>query len=159
MPDSTNWINVPIESFFVVGIEGRTSNARELSGEGVIGRFWSRLFQEQLLNQIPNRVNDEIVAVYSDYESDKDGEYTYLLGARVHMPTKAPDGMGSRAIASGSYGMFTAQGGPPADMVIGIWKEIWSLENSKKLKRAYETDFEVYGENAVNVYLGVKLES
>src|SRR5215475_7516865 len=120
MPDSARWINVPIEPFFVVGIEGRTSNARELSGEGVIGRFWGRLIQEQLLNQIPNRVDDRIVAVYNDYESNKDGEYTFLLGARVHMPTKAPDGMGSCAIAAGNYGLFTAQGGPPADMVIGI---------------------------------------
>jgi predicted transcriptional regulator YdeE len=72
--------------------------------------------------------------------------------------------MASRQVGAGEYALFTAKGRPAAEMVIGIWKEIWSLEMAKKLKRAYETDFEVYyhGPDAkppntlVDVYIGLR---
>src|SRR5258708_4778133 len=67
--------------FTVVGIAGRTSNAKEMTAEGIISKQWERLMKEALLNRIPNRVDSAIVAVYTEYASDKDGEYTYVLGA------------------------------------------------------------------------------
>jgi predicted transcriptional regulator YdeE len=109
-------------------------------------------------------VDDRIIAVYSEYENGKDGEYSYLLGAKVRAANHVPDGMASRPVRAGEYALFTAKGRPAAEMVIGIWKEIWSLEMAKKLKRAYETDFEVYynGPGAkppntlVDVYIGLR---
>ena len=72
-----------VESFLVLGIEARTTNNRETSGQGAIGPLWGRLTKDALLERIPNRVDDRIIAVYSDYENDRDGEYSYLLGAKV----------------------------------------------------------------------------
>jgi predicted transcriptional regulator YdeE len=145
-----------IDSFLVIGVEARTTNAREMSGQGTIGILWGRLAKEGLLDRIPNRVDDRIAAVYSDYESGKDGEYTYLLGAKVHAAHYVPDGMVSRQIRAGKYAMFTANGRPAAEMVISIWKEIWSLETGKKLECDYQTDFEVYSpDTSVEVYIGV----
>lgn len=165
MTDSADPVKVRMESFLVVGIEARTTNKLEMSGQGAIGMLWGRLTKDALLERIPQRVDDRILAVYSDYKNDKDGEYSYLLGAKVRAATHVPDGMTSREVGSGKYALFTAKGRPPAEMVIGIWKEVWSLETSKKLERAYKTDFEVYynGPSAkppttlVDVYIGLRL--
>ena len=145
-----------VDSFLVIGIGARTTNAREMSGQGAIGALWGRLMRDAFLERIPNRVDDRIIAVYSDYEDDKDGEYSYLLGAKIHAAAHVPDGMASRQVGAGAYAMFTAKGKPAAEMVIDIWKEIWSLEARGVLKRAYQTDFEVYSPDLrVEVYVGL----
>ena len=145
-----------VDSFLVIGIEARTTNAREMSGQGAIGPLWGRLMKDALLERIPNRVDDRIVAVYSGYENGKDGEYSYLLGAKVQPATHVPDGMASRQVGAGAYAMFTAKGEPAVEMVIGIWKEIWSLETRGTLKRAYQTDFEVYSPDMlIEIYVGL----
>ncbi len=100
---------------------------------------------EKLLSHIHNRADGRIVALYTDYESDKDGAYTYVLGAKVTSAKDIPAGMVSKEIRSGTYAMFTAEGGPPPQMVVNLWKRIWSLEKPGPLRRAYKTDFEVYG--------------
>jgi len=69
--------------FTVVGISVRTDNAKEATPAGVIGKLWARLMQENLLAKIPNRVGENIVAVYKDYASGNAGEYTFILGAKV----------------------------------------------------------------------------
>jgi predicted transcriptional regulator YdeE len=65
----------------VVGISTRTTNAKEMSGKGVIAQQWDRFMKEGLLSKIPNKVDSNILAVYTDYESDANGAYTYVIGA------------------------------------------------------------------------------
>ncbi|MGC1373109.1 MAG: effector binding domain-containing protein, partial [Candidatus Sulfotelmatobacter sp.] len=65
--------------FSVIGIEVRTSNAKELSGDGVIGKQWEKFFQDDVLGKIPNKTGSNIYAVYSDYASDRNGEYSFLI--------------------------------------------------------------------------------
>ena len=156
MAEMANPVIARVERFLVIGVEARTTNAREISGEGAIGALWDRLAKEGFVERIPRRVDDRIIAAYSHYENGKDGEYSFLLGAKVGMAQDIPDGMASREIVAGDYAMFTAKGGPPAEMVIGIWKEVWSLEEDKKLTRSYQTDFEMYSASAVvEVYIGL----
>ena len=68
---------VELEGFRVVGIAVRTSNAEQMTAARPIGTLWERLFKEGVLAAIPNKADGSIVAVYSEYASDKDGEYTY----------------------------------------------------------------------------------
>jgi predicted transcriptional regulator YdeE len=165
MNESADLVKVRMESFLVVGTEARTTNNREMSGQGAIGALWGRLAKEALLERIPSRVDDRIIALYSDYQNGKDGEYSYLLGAKVRPGTHVPDGMASRQVGAGEYALFTGKGRPAAEMVIGIWKEIWLLEAAKKIERAYKTDFEVYYDGLgakppntrVDVYVGLRL--
>ncbi|HEX4810125.1 MAG TPA: GyrI-like domain-containing protein [Bryobacteraceae bacterium] len=152
-----------IDSFTVVGLTARTSNAKEASGNGVIGGLWARFRKDGLLDRIKHRADSHIVAVYSEYESDKDGEYTYTLGSKVTSAKDVPAEMVARRTDSGEYGIFTAQGGPAIQLVMGLWQRIWSLEKSPRLRRAYRTDFEIYlnpdAEDAgqkVDVYIGLK---
>ena len=153
-----------VDSFTLVGLTARTTNAKEASGNGAIGQLWARLRSEGLLARIKHRADNHIVAVYSDYESDKDGAYTYTLGAKVTSAKDVPPGMVARRTESGNYAIFTDQGGPPAQLVIGLWQKIWSLEKaSRKLRRAYRTDFEIYldpdandADQKVDIYIGLR---
>jgi predicted transcriptional regulator YdeE len=162
MAEEMNLVKLHVDSFNVIGIEARTSNAQEVS-DSAIGKLWGRLATEELLRRIPHRADDRIVAVYSDYESDKDGPYTYTLGAKVSSTRDIPSGMVSKKVLSGDYAMFTAQGGAPPQMTVDLWKRIWSLEKPGPLHRAYKTDFEVHSgleaqppDAHIDVYIGVQ---
>ena len=162
--DEMNLVKLHVDSFHVIGIEARTTNAREAMADGLIGPLWRRFAAEDLLDRIPHRSDAHIVAVYSDYESDKDGPYTYTLGAKVTSTRDVPPGMVSRKVLSGDYAMFTAQGGPPPKMTVDLWKRIWSLEKPGPLQRAYQTDFEVHNnglraqppDTHIDVYIGLQ---
>lgn len=67
--------------FQVIGIEARTNNSQEATGGGAIPKQWQRLFMENLLGQIPDRLDQSIIAVYTNYASDANGDYTYILGS------------------------------------------------------------------------------
>lgn len=74
---------VHLEHFAVVGIEVRTSNAREMTSAGAIRRQWERFDSEKAAGRIPQKAEPNPIAVYSHYASDEHGEYSYLLGVRV----------------------------------------------------------------------------
>jgi predicted transcriptional regulator YdeE len=151
-------------AFRVVGIAVRTSNAKEMTAEGVIGKQWGRFMAEGVLAKIPNRADKAIVAVYTEYASDHNGEYTFLLGARVTSDADVPAGMVAKKIPAGRYAVFTSAKGPAAKVVPEAWMRINSLQKSAVGgDRVYTADFEVYDERAsdpqstqVDVYVGIK---
>jgi predicted transcriptional regulator YdeE len=150
--------------FMVAGIAARTSNAKEMTADGVIGRQWARLMQEDILAKIPNRADASIVAVHTDYASDKDGEYTYLLGARVTSDAGLPPGIVGKKIPAGRFVVFTTEKGPGPKVVPDTWMRINSLPKSAKGgDRTYRADYEIYDERArdpqnlqADVYVGIK---
>jgi predicted transcriptional regulator YdeE len=163
--DSTMNPTIANESgFTVIGIEARTSNAKEMTPDGVIGKQWARFMKENLAAQIPNKSDSAILAVYTDYASDKDGEYAFILGARATSATQVPKGMMARQVQPGRYAIFTSEKGPVAKIVSETWQHIWSIpKSSPGGNRAYKTDYEVYDERAANpqnaqveVHVGVK---
>src|SRR5580692_7541426 len=91
----------------VIGIQIRTNNASELSGQGQIGALWGRLFAENLPAQIPNRASESIFAV-STIEN-------------------IPAGMTYIAIPTGDYAVFTSETGPVVEVVQAAWKHIWAV--------------------------------
>ena len=150
--------------FTVVGISARTSNAREMTANGLIGPIWGRLMQDGLLAKIPNKADSNIVAVYTDYASDHNGEYTYVLGARVTSDADVPAGMVARHIPGGKYAVFTSEKGPAPKVVPGLWMKINSLpQGSVGTERVYRADFEIYDKRAtdpqnlqMDAYIGIK---
>ena len=152
------------KGFLVAGIAVRTSNAKEMSADGIIGKQWARLMQEDLLAKIPNKADASIVAVYSDYASDKDGDYTYLLGARVTSDAGVPSGMVTKKIKGGKFAVFTTEKGPGPKVVPETWRRINSLpKSSVGGERLYQADFEVYDQRAADpqnlqadVYVGIR---
>jgi CubicO group peptidase (beta-lactamase class C family)/predicted transcriptional regulator YdeE len=150
--------------FTVVGIAARTSNAKEMTSEGLIGKQWARIFQESVIEKIPNRTDDNIVAVYTDYAGDHNGEYTYLLGARVSSDGNVPAGMVAKKIPGGKFAVFTSEKGPAVKVVPATWIKIDSLPKTVVGgDRLYRADYEIYDERArdpenlqVDVYVGIK---
>jgi predicted transcriptional regulator YdeE len=139
------------EGFTVIGISVRTSNAEQMTAAAPIGKQWERLFKEGVLAAIPNKADAKIVAVYSDYASDKDGEYDYLLGARVTKVESVPAGMTVKNVAAGRYAVFTSERGPVQKVVVEMWRRVWATPKSAMGgDRAYKADYEVYDQRAQN---------
>jgi predicted transcriptional regulator YdeE len=150
--------------FAVVGIATRTTNAREMSAKGVIGQQWDRFMKEGLLSKIPNKVDSNILAVYSNYESDANGAYTFLIGAKVSSADGVPAGMVMKKVPAGRYAVFTSEKGFVGKVVPETWSRIWAIPKSAPGgNRVYKADFEVYDERAgdpqnaqVDIYIGIR---
>jgi predicted transcriptional regulator YdeE len=150
-------------SFDVVGIETRTNNAQESTGNGAIPQQWQRLFSEGLLEKIPNKSDDGITAVYTNYVSDWNGDYTYILGAQVKPGTKAPAGMVLVTVPAGKFVQFQSARGPGQQVVPEAWKQIWAyFQVPGNPARAYKVDYEHYEAPSdpqavqANIFLSVK---
>jgi len=151
-------------AFTVIGISARTRNAMEMTADGVIGKQWGRLMQDGLMGKIPNKSDKAIVAVYTDYASDHNGEYTFVLGAKVTSDAEVPAGMVAKKIPAGRYSVFTSDKGLAAKVVPEAWMKINSLPKSAVGgDRVYGADFEIYDERAVDpqnsqvdIYIGIK---
>jgi predicted transcriptional regulator YdeE len=139
-----------IEEFQVVGVAARTSNAREMTADGVIPKLWANP---------PQPADSGIIALYTHYESDEHGEYTFLLGVKGGQESAVPGGMVLKTVPAGRYAVFTSERGPVQKVVFETWKRIWSELPS----RSFVADFEVYDQRAadpansvVDIYVGVK---
>jgi predicted transcriptional regulator YdeE len=152
-----------LPGFLISGIEARTTNANEGTADGVIPRQWQRFFQEDILSKIPGRIGTNIYALYTDYASDRNGEYSFVIGAMVKEGTSAPAGLVAKRVVGGQFAVFTSDQGPLPKVVPGAWQKLWKLEDEGNLKRAYKTDFEIYDQRAqdpqnaqVDIYIGLK---
>lgn len=150
--------------FTVIGIAARTSNAKEMTADGIIGKQWGHFYQDGVMGKIPNKAGQSIIAVYSDYASDKNGEYTFLLGVKVTSDSDVPAGMVAKKIPAGRYAVFTTEKGPGQKVIPEAWMKINSLPKSAVGgDRVYRADYEVYDERAsdpqnlqADIYIGIK---
>jgi predicted transcriptional regulator YdeE len=147
-------------SIHLVGIVCRTSNAPE-AGPHDIPKHWERFYREGIIAQIPNKISNEVIALYCDYEGDYTQPYSLVLGCPVNSLEKIPKGMIGKVIPRGTYAVFRAIGEHPKS-VIETWGNIWGQTD---LVRTYTGDYEVYGDQffsgsppEVNVFVAVKQE-
>lgn len=148
----------------MAGISIRTSNANEMSGKGFIPQQWDRFMKEGLLSKIPNKVDSNILAVYTDYESDANSAYSFMIGARVHSAEDVPLGMVAKKVPAGRYAVFISEKGFVGKVVPQTWSRIWAIpKSSPGGNRTYRADFEVYDQRAadpqnaeVDIYVGIK---
>ncbi len=152
-------------AFDVIGISVRTNNAREMTADGEIFKQWARFYQEGVISKIPDRVDDVVYAVYSDYQKDRNGDYDFTLGVRVSDSSVVPPGMAVKRIPAARYSIVTSGKGPAHQVVPAAWQEVWKLEHGSQLGgiRSYKSDFEVYDDRSrdpgnvqVDIFVGVK---
>jgi predicted transcriptional regulator YdeE len=153
------------EEFSVIGIQVRTSNAKEVTGGGAIAQQWEKFFKDGIGDKIPNKVDSTIFAVYAGYASDRNGEYDFVIGMKVSSASAVPAGMVAVKLPGGRYAVVTSAKGPVAQVVPQAWQRVWSLDDNKQLGgvRAYKADFEVYDQRSqnpedsqVDIYVGLK---
>jgi predicted transcriptional regulator YdeE len=151
--------------FSVIGIQARTSNAKEVKGGGAIPKQWDRFFKEGIADKIPNKVDSTIYAVYTNYASDYNGEYDFIVGMKVSSVPAVPPGMVVKKVPQGKYAVVASAKGPVAQVVPQAWQRIYTLDDNQQLggARAYKADFEVYDqrsqnpqESQVDLYIGLK---
>lgn len=135
-----------IENFKIIGIETETTNKNGKSAED-LSKLWEQFYGENIPSKIPNKINDEIYTIYTDYESDYRGKYKTIIGQRVSSLDEIPNGLIGREFNGGKYRKFVAKGQIP-NAVVETWQEIWAKD--KELNRKYTADFEVYGEISQN---------
>jgi predicted transcriptional regulator YdeE len=152
-------------AFTVIGIEIRTNNTKESGPDGLIGKQWHKFFADNIAAQIPDKLDSNLYAVYSDYTSDHNDEYSFLIGAKVPEGTAAPAGLVRKTIPAADYAVVTSGEGPVAKVVVAAWQRVWDMEQRHEFPRprAYKADFELYDQRAsnpqnaqVDLYIGLK---
>ena len=138
---------VQVSGFQVVGLTTVTQNVGDQAAIA-IGGMMQRFMGEGLMQQIPHRLSDEVVSVYCEYEGDYTQPYRVVLGCKVSQVGELPEGMYAITIPDGTYTPFIAAGDLTQGVVAEEWGKIWDTP----LDRAYQADFEVYGERAQNIH-------
>jgi predicted transcriptional regulator YdeE len=135
-----------IEKFHLIGVAIKTEN-KPGKAEQDIPALWGKFMSEGILQNIPNKIDDTIYCMYTDYEGDYTKPYTTIIGCRVSSLEQIPEGMMGKMVETASYVKYTAKGNIMQGAVQGVWQEIWSSD----LERAYAADFDVYGDKAKNL--------
>ncbi len=155
-----------VDEMKIVGLSARTSNKNELNPRTAkIPETIHYYFGHNTAADIQQRKQPgKTVAVYTDYESDEHGLYTYFFGEEVTHITRLRSPLQSVIIRAGNYLKFTTPPGKMPFVAIEAWQKIWAMSpEALEGQRAYLTDFEVYDERAadpdhtvVDIYIGIK---
>lgn len=121
--------------FTIHGIAIRTTNA-EQGPDGPIARAWREAVAAGLIDRA-RTLRTNLVAAYTEYESDAGGAYTFVLGIRA--PEGAAPLPGERVfeVPPARVARFHASA---AGQVPATWSRIWEAG----LPRAYTVDVEEY---------------
>jgi predicted transcriptional regulator YdeE len=136
---------VKVEPFKIIGLSVRTTNENNQMAND-IGALWGRFMGENVLEAIPNKMDNTVYSIYTDYESDHTKPYTTILGCKVESLNNIPDGMIGQSFDGGNYEKLSTKGDVMKGLVFNKWLEIWEMD----LERVFTADFEVYGEKAQN---------
>ncbi len=131
-----------IQELKIIGISIRTTNQNGQSAKD-IEAIWTKFWGEKIQEQIPNKANDNIYAVYTDYETDFNGAYTTIIGLPVSSLEDIPRGFVGITIEKAKYQKFVSKGKMP-EAVVNTWMKIWGNKELNQA-RAYKADFTVHG--------------
>ena len=150
----------------LVGLTAHTNNKNEMNpATSKIGELASRFWSQNIAGQISNRKNPGVtLSVYTEYDSNEHGDYTYFIGEEVNGFENIPAGMKKLTIPAAKYQKFTTPVGKMPEVVILAWREIWTMSaNDFGGDRAYIADFEIYDQRAIDpgnasldIYIGLK---
>jgi predicted transcriptional regulator YdeE len=140
-----------IQDLTEMKIQGITTRTDNQEGMRTIPQLWETFFKEDIPSQIKGNADKSTVfAVYTGYESDENGRYTLVIGAKISSSDEQ-NNLTLVNIPSGRYAVFTA---PSKEKVIDTWQEVWQIN----LNRTFIADFEQYDltTGEVKVYVGLK---
>lgn len=134
---------VVLAQFHVIGIAIRTTNENGQSAID-IPTLWGKFLSENIVEKIPNKIDDNIYCIYTDYEEDFKKPYTTILGCKVAHLNTIPEGFTAKTIDGSNYFKFAAKGKLTDPIVFQEWTKIWE----SGVKRTYKADFEIYDHRA-----------
>jgi len=150
----------------LIGLNVRTNNKNEMNPETAkIGKLISHYWSQQVANQIFNRKHPGVtLSVYTQYDSNEHGDYTYFFGEEVSSFETIPSGLQRLVIPPAKYKKFTTDEGEMPAVVINAWQQIWKMSaNDLGGDRSYIADFEIYDQRvadpanmSLDIYIGIK---
>lgn len=152
----------------LIGLTCRTNNEKIFKSDpstNIIAATVQKYFHDGFASKIMNRSTPATTyCVYTQYESDVNGDYTYFIGEEVSSFENQSDEFETLIIPAQNYAKFTNQPGPMPSVCIEMWKNIWTMTDSDLGgERAYISDFEVYDERSIDhqnvtldIYIGIK---
>lgn len=137
-------------SFNIAAISVRTTNLAGQS-QADIGNLWTRFFADNITAMIPEKLSDDLICAYTEYESDMNGWYTAILGYKVADSYNASNEISVVSVPSSTYQVYISTDAKP-ETVVQTWMQIWQSE----IPRAYQTDFDLYlPDGRVETYVSV----
>ena len=123
-----------------------------------------RFCMDDMPAKISQRKNPgRVFAVYTNYDNDEHGAYTYFIGEEVHSFERIGSEFETLTIPAQTYIKLTSNPGSMPAVVINLWQNIWSMKPSELGgQRAYVADFEIYDERSqdpsnvvLDIYIGI----
>jgi predicted transcriptional regulator YdeE len=125
-----------IQKFNIIGIYVRTTNEDGQAGND-IPVLWNKFITEAIADKIPNKIDNSIFCIYTEYEKDHTKPYTTILGCRVESLDIIPNGMIGKTFDEATYKKYMAKGNMLQGMVFDAWTKIWNSD----LQRTFTADF------------------
>lgn len=156
-----------LNSLKLLGITVRTNNKNEMDPKTskiatTAGMYWN----QNIANRFTHRKKPGVTyAVYTEFESNEHGEYTYFIGELVDdYDDQSNLDFTKLTIPTSRYQKFTTASGQMPNIVISAWQEIWQMESADfGGTRKYIADFEVYDQRAsdlnnavVDIFIGIE---
>lgn len=142
-----------IKKLMISGISITTNNKNEMNEKTAkIAGLWDEYESKNVYSATHDKANNSsMYGVYSNYESDLNGDYDVTVGVEVTKSKKAI------VIEDEKYLVFKKEGELP-QVVVDTWEEIWDyFENNDEYKRKYSIDFEHYTkEDEIEIYISIE---
>jgi predicted transcriptional regulator YdeE len=137
-----------------------TTNNKDAMEKGTIGMAWEHFFEKGIFNKVPNKLDERIYAVYTNFEEwfsedSVNKNYDLIIGCKTSDPDGMAKWLNEVEIPEQNYSKYVAIWELPYS-VVNTWEEIWKSD----VKKNNTVDFEVYGYNSqkgddseVDIYL------
>jgi len=159
-------LNIALQGISLVGLKIRTNNRNETNQEtSKIAKLIRQYREHNVAAHLLERKNPGTTyCVYTHYESDEQGDYTYFVGEEASTHASTHLDLSPLHIPGGVYAKLTTGPGSIPTLCINAWKHIWNMsETELGGKRNYHTDFEIYDARAANashavfdIYVGLQ---
>jgi predicted transcriptional regulator YdeE len=152
-------VAVATGGFLVVGLRTRTTNRIEaVPRTAKIVPLWQKFCDDKISDRVPQRLpgSSEVIAVYFDFKSGYQDQYSLIVGHKVSSLDNVPKDMGGVLVRSGRYLRFPVEA-RTVPALLDAWRAIWQFfDLSDEYERTYGTDYELYRGDEVEIYVGVK---
>ena len=152
---------VTLTPITVIGLAIRTNNQIEATEDGVILKLHEEFVKNNMSQKIDDKTDDHIITVYTDYETDESGDYTYCIGHQVKDPEDMPKDCEIFDLPGGKYLRYPTERGLLQDVLPQAWQDIWRKTQMGTLgvQRAFTADFEYhnYDENLIEAQVDIYL--
>lgn len=151
-----NYEIIDLPKKIIAGCSARTNNSSP-DMSAVIGGVWQKFYSDDVYANIPYKLNEKALGIYTDYENNENGDYTVMAGCEVSQKDITGN-FEVCTIPAGKYAKFVIRG-HMQKAVADFWQELWNM----KLDRSYVCDFEEYQNSSIDdceihIYIGLRTD-